>query len=453
MKKGIISGFVLCILVLVFTSQNGLTDENCGGEGVEVLGGEYGISNNVWGGGPGVGEQCIDVYPDSTYFKVTHSTHDDNEVASYPFIYKGCHWGGCTTVNNPFPMQIWELESAPFTWEINTEGVNGVWNAAFEAFFSPTGATSPNGGGELMIWLDYHGGASPAGSLIEVVNIGGIDWNLRYVVWDIWNYIAYQAVTPIDSVTLDLKDFIHDACTRGYLQTNWFFDNMEAGFEIWRDGQGLTSLYYSADAIDGAEPVNYAPIPFRLRRPRDNRAINEFEIEFEWTESLDANTDPIEYLLTLTGPGVDTTFTGLTDLSLLYDGTGYLQSDTIYTWIVEATDGIDITTCNAPFTFRSPEFTDVDSRSEIVSQFILNQNYPNPFNAKTEISFSLERSEEIHLSVYNTLGRRVQVLIHEILDAGQHSVIFDASDLPSSIYYYELKATSGLERRKCIYLK
>jgi hypothetical protein len=445
--------FFSILVLLLFYGRSTMADENCGSQGVDIFGGEYRISNNVWGDGPGVGEQCMDVYPDSTYFKVTHSTHDDAEVSSYPFIYKGCHWGGCTTVNNPLPIQIRELESAPFTWNINTEGVGGVWNAAFESFFSPTGATSPNGGGELMVWIDYHGGAAPAGSLIEVVNIGGMDWNLHFVAWDSWNYIAYQAVTPVDNVTLDLKDFIHDACTRGYLLTPWFFDNMEAGFEIWRDGEGLTTYFFSAHATDGAEPVNYAPASFRLRRPRDARTIDEPEIEFEWIEAVDPDTDPVEYQLTLTGPGVDTTFTGLTDLSFLYAGTGCLQSDTLYTWSVQATDGVDITVCDAPFTFRTGEVSRVNPSPDKVSNFILHQNYPNPFNPRTEIVFSLEERENISLTVYDSLGGRVQVLLNGILDAGSHRAIFDASDLPSGVYYYQLKATSGQERRKCIYLK
>lgn len=438
---------------LVFSHALSPADEYCGSEGVDVLGGEYRISNNVWGDGPGVGEQCIEVYADSTYFKVTHSTHDDDAVASYPFIFKGCHWGGCSTLNNPLPMQIWELESAPFTWKIDTEGINGVWNAAFESFFSPTGATSPNGGGELMIWLDYHGGAAPAGSQIGTVNIGGIDWYLRFVQWDSWNYIAYQAVTPQDSVTLDLKDFVHDACSRGYLFTTWFFDNMEAGFEIWRDGEGLTSLYFEADANDGAERVNYPPVAFRLRQPRDNRTISEPQIDFIWREAKDPDTDPVEYLLTLNGPGVDTTFSGLSEVLFSFNGTGILQSDTTYTWFVRATDGEDTTDCDAPFIFHTPTFTDADRYPERALNFHLHQNYPNPFNARTEIGFLLEKSGPVSLVVYNARGQQVRVLWNGVMDAGSHRILFDASDLPSGMYYYELKATSRLERRKCIYLK
>jgi len=444
---------LLVVSLFIIQSATAFADEYCGNEGQNVLGGEYRISNNVWGGGSGVGEQCIDIYPNSTYFKVTHSTHNDDEVAAYPFIFKGCHWGGCTTANNPLPMQIWELESAPFTWTINTDGVNGTWNAAFESFFSPTGATSPNGGGELMIWLDYHGGAAPAGSSIEVVNIGGIDWQLSYVKWDIWNYIAYRALTPQDSVTLDLKDFIHDACTRGYLLTTWFFDNMEAGFEIWRDGEGLESISFAADAFDGADRVNYAPVSFRLRQPRDNREINDPEIEFEWRESVDPDTDPVEYVWTLTGPGVDTTITGLEDLSIEFDGNGILQSDTAYTWTVSATDGEDTTACDAPFTFQTPTFVSVPHEPNQVSRFVLHQNYPNPFNPKTEIEFSLDAQEVITLTIYDTMGRTVRKLADGVFHSGTHRIVFDASDLPSGIYTYELKATSGTERRKCIYMK
>jgi hypothetical protein len=90
--------------------------------------------------------------------------------------------------------------------------------------------------------------------------------------------------------------------------------------------------------------------------------------------------------------------------------------------------------------------------------FALHQNYPNPFNPSTTIFFELERDEEATLSVYNTLGQRVAVLLNKHLDAGRHSVSFpglsaEGSPLPSGVYLYRLQTSSGSQVRKMVLMK
>ncbi|UCH13565.1 MAG: T9SS type A sorting domain-containing protein [Bacteroidales bacterium] len=242
-----------CIVFLgifLFTVYlNGQVQEMCDPQSTSVMDGEYHISNNTWGSGSECGEQCLDIDPDTSMFEVTLSTHDDPGVCSYPFIFKGCHWGWCTSANNPFPKKINEIAEAPFSWVISTEDVSGTWNAAFEAWFNTTDSGSDYDG-ELMIWLDYGGGASPGGSRQASVKIGGYDWDVYFAEWWV-NYIAYKIKTPADSVNLDLRIFIQDAVARGYLEEDWYVHNMEAGFEIWRGGQGLKTHSYSASIVEG----------------------------------------------------------------------------------------------------------------------------------------------------------------------------------------------------------
>ncbi len=211
---------------------------------IDILDGEYRVLNNVWGSGSGVGEQCIEVDTDSTYFSVTLSTHNSSGVASYPFILKGCHWGHCTQ-DSGLPMLVSDVKSAPFTWSVDTNDAGERWNVAFEAWFSIAGAAEPSGGAELMIWIDWNGGVRPGGSQVGTASIGGAIWDVFYADWN-WDYIAYRINSPTSSVSLDFKDFIDDAVARCLLEPSLYLDALEAGFEIWQDGEGLTSNSFSA---------------------------------------------------------------------------------------------------------------------------------------------------------------------------------------------------------------
>jgi hypothetical protein len=424
-----------------------------------VMNEEYHVSNNVWNSGPGVGRQCLEVDLDSSYFKVVLSDHNSSDVASYPYIRKGYHWGNNTgPINNNFPIPAGQVSTAPFTWIIDTEGAEGTWNAAFESWFSLTGAGAPNGAAELMIWLDYGGGAAPAGSVVDNIDIGGYNWDVRFMVMEYWNYIAYQITTPVDSVTLDLKEFIHDSMNRGYIFTSWWLDNMEAGFEIWRYGQGLTSNYYSANAYRdvNADTINYPPAPFNLSSPATRPRLASFLITFKWNKSIDANEDPILYTFHLSGPDIDTTITEINTDTLLFDGnsSGYtLHYDSSYSWYVEATDGMYITESSTRRTFQPRLPSGIDYVKNLPDQFILYQNFPNPFNPCTDIVFIIERGSHIDLSVYDLLGRKVRTLIKGFFTPGRYETLLDASDLTSGVYFYQLSTPYQTVRKKCVYIK
>ena len=85
--------------------------------------------------------------------------------------------------------------------------------------------------------------------------------------------------------------------------------------------------------------------------------------------------------------------------------------------------------------------------------FVLQQNYPNPFNPSTNVEFSLPSSSQVRLTVYNMLGQEVATLVNGQMEAGTHTVRFDASRLSSGIYLYRLNAGSFVKTMKMILLK
>jgi hypothetical protein len=85
--------------------------------------------------------------------------------------------------------------------------------------------------------------------------------------------------------------------------------------------------------------------------------------------------------------------------------------------------------------------------------FHLGQNYPNPFNPSTTIQFSLPSRMYSTLKVYDMLGREVATLIEGVHEAGSHIVKFDASHLPSGIYFYRIVTDQFVETKRLVLLK
>jgi hypothetical protein len=83
----------------------------------------------------------------------------------------------------------------------------------------------------------------------------------------------------------------------------------------------------------------------------------------------------------------------------------------------------------------------------------MEQNYPNPFNPTTKIKYQIAKAGFVNLQVYDVLGNEVVTLINKEMQAGSYEVEFDASILPSGIYYYTLNAGEFSQTKKMILLK
>jgi Cu/Zn superoxide dismutase len=95
----------------------------------------------------------------------------------------------------------------------------------------------------------------------------------------------------------------------------------------------------------------------------------------------------------------------------------------------------------------------ISENFKIPKEFGLLQNFPNPFNPITEIHFTLNNTGHTTLKVYNILGQEVATLINENLKAGSYKVTFDASNLSSGIYFYQLKINGLSKVRKMVLLR
>ena len=88
-----------------------------------------------------------------------------------------------------------------------------------------------------------------------------------------------------------------------------------------------------------------------------------------------------------------------------------------------------------------------------LNSFILYQNYPNPFNPGTKISWQLPVSSWQTLKVFDVLGNEVAILVDEYKPGGSYEVEWNATSLPSGIYFYQLQAGNFIEMKKMILLR
>lgn len=139
-----------------------------------------------------------------------------------------------------------------------------------------------------------------------------------------------------------------------------------------------------------------------------------------------------------------TSFTGVDVSALVNPGLNTLY---ILSTDVGGPGGLNF---SATLTINGDGTTGADDRPVA---FGLGDSYPNPFNPSTTIPFTLAETGEAELAVYNMLGNRVAVLHSGLAERGTHEATFDASALPSGVYFARLSAEGRVDTRKLVLVK
>ncbi len=93
------------------------------------------------------------------------------------------------------------------------------------------------------------------------------------------------------------------------------------------------------------------------------------------------------------------------------------------------------------------------NNASLPKDFNLYQNYPNPFNPSTNIKFDIPNSGNVSLKIYDQRGTEVNSLFDGFRQAGSYDVSFNASDLPSGVYFYRLSAKENVITKKMVLVK
>ena len=90
-------------------------------------------------------------------------------------------------------------------------------------------------------------------------------------------------------------------------------------------------------------------------------------------------------------------------------------------------------------------------------EYTLYQNYPNPFNPSTTIEYSLPEKSDVTISIYSAIGELVKTLVNGTIESGYQKVTFNAADLTSGTYIYQIKAVGSgrtfVDTKKMILIK
>ncbi len=154
--------------------------------------------------------------------------------------------------------------------------------------------------------------------------------------------------------------------------------------------------------------------------------------------------------------------TGLGNLSAVSDLGNGIYRATITSPINPGTDSISITVINNTDTVYLATIpvivylnaTSIGENSFIQpNKFVLQQNFPNPFNPTTVISFTIPLPGFVTLKVFDVLGNEISILVDAEMKAGKYSIEFNATNLTSGLYFYQLNAGNFIDTKKLILLK
>ena len=95
----------------------------------------------------------------------------------------------------------------------------------------------------------------------------------------------------------------------------------------------------------------------------------------------------------------------------------------------------------------------VEDEETLPTEYALEQNYPNPFNPATTFRYSISTQSKVVIKVFDILGNEITTLIDEEKSVGTYELRWNAVNLPSGVYFYQLKAGDYVDTKKMILLR
>jgi len=216
-----------------------------------------------------------------------------------------------------------------------------------------------------------------------------------------------------------------------------------------------TQYYYQVRAYNSAGNSNYSnesngTTPMNAPTSLAATAASSTQINLGWQDNSGSeNGYRIERKTGLSGTYSEIATVGSNTTS--YNNTG-LTENTAYYYRVRGYNSL--VNSNYSNEANSSTVTSVEQiSSTIPDRYFLSQNFPNPFNPITTIPFSIPKQSDVVLTVFNSLGMKIDILLNQQLPPGHYRIQWTPRDLPSGVYFYQLRSSEFTDTKKLLLLR
>jgi hypothetical protein len=309
---------------------------------------------------------------------------------------------------------------------------------------------------------------------------GGVSWSSPMKINDDAGTSAYQwfgtmSVAPtgrIDVVWLDTRDN-----PGSYLSALYYSYSLDGGV-TWSPNERLSDFFNPhvgwpnqnkmgdyfdmisedfgahlawAATFNGEQDIYYSYITDTTFIPVEfvtfNASSNGKEVILNWSTATELNNQLFEIQRSLEGSEFATVGfvngKGTTTQRQDYVYKDEINSDGKYFYRLKQIDYLG--------SYQYSEIIEIEVK--VFNAFLLEQNYPNPFNPSTTIGYGIREKSNVRITILNSIGEEVALLVNEEKESGYHTVEFNASSLPSGVYFYQLRAGNFIETKKMILLR
>jgi hypothetical protein len=216
--------------------------------------------------------------------------------------------------------------------------------------------------------------------------------------------------------------------------------------------------YYYRDNVVTPEPtqVNFGPAdtntpaaPTGLQGTAGNT-----QVSLKWNKNTEFDIGQYQvYRNTTNTPGTATLIGTTNHPDTQFVATGLTNGTPYYFWVKAVDKLCSARISNFSTVIQITPTAIISSNTNIPKVFALYQNYPNPFNPITFVGFDIPRATFVRITVYDLLGREVDLLVSQYMAAGSYKADWDATNFASGLYIYKIEAGSFIERKKMMVVK
>jgi len=256
--------------------------------------------------------------------------------------------------------------------------------------------------------------------------------------------------------TVDATDSICSYQLDGRILQLVSIDNQYGSMNLIAIAIDPTALTASDTILVTILPVNDLPTAFSLIQPPDDTTFssnNDTIVVFGWSEAFSNDGENVHYELKFEWSQSDSIWGPFDANFAEIDITGFERNTPISWSVLAFDDTLGFTASVDTYSIEIDATVGIDPVNLLPTEYLLEQNYPNPFNPVTTIHYDLPQRSDVQIAIYDLLGREVKTLLSENQSAGYKSVQWDASNVASGMYIYQIKAGEFVQTRKMILLK